>query len=968
MHPTPPLPPDEASRLASLRELVVLDSAPEPVFDAIARQAALVCGVPIALMSLVDQERQWFKANVGLPGVNETPRDLAFCAHAICGDAVFEVPDATRDPRFAANPLVTGAPDIRFYAGAPLTLPDGARVGTLCVIDRAARQLDEFQTRMLRSLAEIASQALVMRRDLINRSLSVRSEYERALSHSEARYRAIVEEQAELVSLARSDGELVYVNPAYARHFGLRPADMVGANLYDFVEPADRDAVARRVGRVLSTGEVQTGENRMLAADGRERWVAWTNSLQRAAQGQALLQSVGRDVTERRRAELALRASRAFLYRTGRVAGVGGWELDLASSTVTWSEETRRIHEVDDDYLPTLDGAIDFYAPEARPLIEAAVQTGMQDGTPWDLELPFVTAKGRRIWVRAVGEVEFEGGNPVRLVGAFQDITERKQLEQRLADSERFVRLITDSLPLRIAYVDRDRRYRFVNLAHSQRFGRAREQIIGRTRSELTGQAPDAELRARVDAVLAGQPQRFEYQESVGGELRRIESQMIPDIAESGEVRGFFTTGIDITERSAAERALRVLTAIFDNTTDYVVQTDRLGQISYMNPAARRIAGMTPDVPVGDRRFADFSTPQTARLFDEVIAPAVKAHGVWVGETTIRVAHGRVLPVSHMVIAHRDAAGRIDRFSGVMRDISAELEAQHEQQRHTAILRAVTDAIPTIVSVVGADLSYRFANSAFERLYGLPLERIVGHSLLEVLGQSGYEYSRPWRDRALAGETVHFERADAGRERATHLAINYIPLRLDDGSVDGFVVVAQDITQHRQEKLQLLQLSRQDPLTGLLNRAGFEADLEARLSQGAGPSLALLCIDLDHFKPINDRHGHPVGDQLLQLFAQRLTRLVRQCDAVARLGGDEFAIVLDGVRDEADAQAVARKVLEAAHAPFELDGRGLQIGASVGIAFGADPAQGWRELMVRADAQLYQAKRAGRGRQAGGSR
>jgi GAF domain-containing protein len=133
---------DESQRVAQLRELLVLDSAPEPVFDSIVKLASEVCGVPIALVSLVDTERQWFKASVGLPGVNETPRDVAFCAHAIQDDALFEVPDAKNDARFSANPLVTGNPDIRFYAGAPLVLDGGARVGTLCVIDRQARQLD----------------------------------------------------------------------------------------------------------------------------------------------------------------------------------------------------------------------------------------------------------------------------------------------------------------------------------------------------------------------------------------------------------------------------------------------------------------------------------------------------------------------------------------------------------------------------------------------------------------------------------------------------------------------------------------------------------------------------------------------------------------------------------------------------------------------------------------------------------
>jgi len=157
-------PPDEIARLAALKQLKVLDTKAEAEFDAIVRAASLVCDAPISLVSLIDSNRQWFKANVGLPGVTETSRDVAFCAHAILGSDLFEVPDATLDPRFHDNPLVAGHPDVRFYAGAPLRLSGGANVGTLCVIDRRPRQLTENQREILRSLAVAASHALEGRR------------------------------------------------------------------------------------------------------------------------------------------------------------------------------------------------------------------------------------------------------------------------------------------------------------------------------------------------------------------------------------------------------------------------------------------------------------------------------------------------------------------------------------------------------------------------------------------------------------------------------------------------------------------------------------------------------------------------------------------------------------------------------------------------------------------------------------
>jgi signal transduction histidine kinase len=156
------LPDDEAKRLAALREIDILDTPNEAAFDDIARIASSVCGVPIALVSLVDADRQWFKARVGL-AVQETPRDLAFCAHAILDDDVFVVHDAMDDRRFFDNPLVTGGPEIRFYAGAPLSLPSGDRVGTLCLIDRVARTLTPEMRETLIALKNQAEVHLALR-------------------------------------------------------------------------------------------------------------------------------------------------------------------------------------------------------------------------------------------------------------------------------------------------------------------------------------------------------------------------------------------------------------------------------------------------------------------------------------------------------------------------------------------------------------------------------------------------------------------------------------------------------------------------------------------------------------------------------------------------------------------------------------------------------------------------------------
>lgn len=160
-----PIPADEQQRLEALRALLILDTPPEERFDRIVEFAAAEFDVPIALISLIDENRQWFKARTGL-GVCETPRDISFCGHAIHCDKVLVVPDARVDERFVDNPLVLGEPYIRFYAGAPLIMPDGQAIGTLCLIDTRVRHLDATDLSILSSLRDLAVAELLAPGDM----------------------------------------------------------------------------------------------------------------------------------------------------------------------------------------------------------------------------------------------------------------------------------------------------------------------------------------------------------------------------------------------------------------------------------------------------------------------------------------------------------------------------------------------------------------------------------------------------------------------------------------------------------------------------------------------------------------------------------------------------------------------------------------------------------------------------------
>lgn len=159
-----PIPADETARLRSLHDLMLLDTPPEERFDRVVRFAAEQLDMPIALVSLVDGERQWFKSRIGLD-VAETSRDISFCGHAIMKPELFIIEDASLDPRFKDNPLVTGNPCVRFYAGAPLRSPSGYQVGTLCVIDTVPRKLGAVELSILEALRSLVNEALAGKED-----------------------------------------------------------------------------------------------------------------------------------------------------------------------------------------------------------------------------------------------------------------------------------------------------------------------------------------------------------------------------------------------------------------------------------------------------------------------------------------------------------------------------------------------------------------------------------------------------------------------------------------------------------------------------------------------------------------------------------------------------------------------------------------------------------------------------------
>ena len=300
------LPHNEKRRLEVLWEYNVLDSPPESTYDDLVELAAEICSAPIATITFVDEKRQWFKSKVGLT-VSETSRDISFCAHAILSSELLVVPDALQDERFADNPLVTGQPNIRFYAGAPLVTSDGYTLGTICVIDTVPRELSASQRNALKILGRHVVTVLELRK-----RAAETAKKSRAAKIYEEKYHSLFKNAVEGIFQTSPDGRYLDANPAIARMLGYDSCEEVVAALKDiprqlYVDPKQRETFTK----ILETkGYIQDFQAEVFRKDGSRIWIKSSAHVVRDALGKILYyQGTSQDITAQIEAEKQLRTS-----------------------------------------------------------------------------------------------------------------------------------------------------------------------------------------------------------------------------------------------------------------------------------------------------------------------------------------------------------------------------------------------------------------------------------------------------------------------------------------------------------------------------------------------------------------------------------------------------------------------------------------------------------------------------------
>ena len=856
-----PLPENEASRLAELQQYVILDTPPEAAFDDLTTLAAQICGTPIALVSLIDAHRQWFKAKVGIEA-QETSRDIAFCAHAINGNDLFVVPDAARDARFADNPLVTADPHIRFYAGMPLVTPTGHAVGTLCVIDRKPRQLTADQMNALRMLGhQVVGRLELKRRQLeLGHSLAEREEANRK---NVAIIRAI-ERGLEGFAFLDKDGCFTYMNPVHAAIYGYKPDELIGQSWKTLHTPEwvsriehDYFSILLKVGhwtglvqgRTQSGGQIYTEVSLVLAEQPYDpaRWLTCTC----------------RDVTKRVTSREKLETHLASLDQAQALAHVGSWEWDIETGAEIWSDEQFRIFGYEPGTIaPTIETFRAAVHPGDRARVFKAVEEALEQHHPYEVTCRIVRPSKEIRDVLCRGSIIRETeGQPKSMTGTVQDITEQMVYEQTLRDSLQRLDLATASGGIGVwdyhisenKLVWDTRMYALYGYT-TEDFPEAYDAW---TNEDFPG-AYDAWTNENFPGTYGAWTNRLHpddrpaaedaFQAAIKGEgrfdtefrlllpdqsIRHIKACAVVIKDDHGHVVRMTGINYDITARKESERALFALTSfqqtILFNAPHAVIATSTTGIIQHFNPAAEKLLGYSADEMIGKLTPAVFHNSEEvaarAKIFGAELGIELEpGFDVFVAKARLNLPNqhewiyirkdGTRIPVLLTVTAIRDHTGTITGFLGMATDISVQKKAERSRLMAEAALREKEELTRVMIenvldySIIRLDSEGHIVswNQGAQRLNGYTADEIIGRHSSCFYTEEDQTSGKPTA--MLRRATAHHHAEDEGwrvRKDGSRLWANVVITALfdPDGRLKGFTKVVRDMTARKQADQEL---------------------------------------------------------------------------------------------------------------------------------------------------------------------
>ena len=430
---------------------------------------------------------------------------------------------------------------------------------------------------------------------------------ERNLQESEDRYRMLADNMEDVIWQVTPDLVFTYVSPSIKKQRGYEVHEVLGRQIWEFITPDSiepvRTRVAERLELLRTNREGFVPEPYVTEETCMDGTTVWTETITNPVfndKGQLIaFQGVTRDITGRKKMEQDLQAREELLNSTGRMAKVGGWELDAHTLEVSWTDETYRIHEMPTGYKPPLEEAINFFHEDDKETLSNAIRSALNYGETFDMELRFNTAKGKQLWTRAICQPEVVGGKTVKLKGTFQDITERKLAEDELRESEEKFAKVFHYAPVLITLSNMDDgTYLDVNETFSKVSGFSRAEAIGKTSVDLGWISPEDRKRLIEELQAHGSVRGMDLK-LLTNDKREIHIIYNGELIQTKNHQVLLSIAHDITDRKRAEQELRKFKSISDRANYGCAMVDLRGFLTYVNEAFANMHGFSSPELIG---------------------------------------------------------------------------------------------------------------------------------------------------------------------------------------------------------------------------------------------------------------------------------------------------------------------------------------------------------------------------------
>jgi len=843
----------------------------------------------------------------------------------------------------------------------------------------------------------------------------------KALQESERQYHELIENLSEVIYAADCKGKITYVSPAVEFLIQYAPSEIIGCYFENYIHEDDRPRLAKNVASVL-TGASAENEYRVLTKSGEIRWIH-TSSHPTYEKGRVTgIHGVLSDITKWKHAEEALARRVSQLQIIGEVARKASSLLDpdsLLSYAVKAIQERFGHHHVDVFLIDETqhyavfatssnsriteyrkdkrqrfkigkEGMIGWVAKNGEPLLANDVSQEpryLPDELLPDIKSELVVPL--KVEDQTIGVLDIDNNE----LDAFdeEDIFVLQTLANQLSIALENARLYEEARQLAvfnenivqnavvgIAVEDADGNFTFLNPAAADLLGYPTEELIGRHWTTVVPSDQQPIVQETLKQRSAGTASSYELEiVRKDGHRRCVLISASPKL-EKDRFVGVQTVFTDITSQKNAEEALAVSEAryrgIFENAPFGIWISDEEGTLIFTNQATLDLFGVSDPAQLVKcwNVFQDTTTEEEPlrKSFRCAQAGEIVRFRQDLNMETVKYNTTRKGTVHFLstLFPIQAGGGGESHIVVIQEDITDQVRAAEEIRQLSQFQESIIDNANVWLNVIDADHQVLIWNKAAETISGYSREEVVGHNKI-------WEWLYP--DEAYRNELIRkveavvtndevregLETTICCKDGQTKI-ISWHERRLGDkqGNPIGSIALGRDITGRKRVEQQLAYLATHDTLTGLPNRQAFSDRLNLELDHACRDQrqLAVMMLDLDHFKNVNDTLGHSTGDKLLEAVGRRLTNLRRKSDTVARFGGDEFMLILPDITRYEDAERIAQGLLQAVREPFVIDGQTLRVTTSIGVVLYPEDADNTETLVKNADIAMYKAKEIGR--------